>query len=199
MTRLRLCAAAAACLYLTGAAAFTQAAAQSATLDAESAAGDAAQMAGVRIDTPSGLPVPRIVSLKADKTYCRTGPTFDHPVRLTFMRKDLPVIVIAETRDHWRKLRDIEGDECWAHKSKLSGAKTVLVLEDGLALRARPNATAPAKALLGRGVIAKVEGAAEGEWLRVAAGGKKGWARRAALWGAGAQAPLGRTNAATHN
>lgn len=168
--------------YLTGAAPAAQAAEN----------GIGAQAAGTatpRLDTPSGLPVPRLVSLKSAKTFCRSGPSFAHPVRLTFMRQGLPVMIVAETRDHWRKIRDVEGDECWTHKSKLSGDETALVLEDGLTLRARPDANAPAKARLGRGVIARVDGA-RGSWLRVSADGVKGWARSSAFWGARADAPM---------
>lgn len=138
---------------------------------------------GVRLDTPSGLPVPRFVSLKSDKTFCRAGPTFAHPVRITFMRKGLPVMVIAETNDHWRKIRDPDGDECWAHKSKLSGVKTALVLEEGVALRTRPSPDAPTRARLGRGLIAQIE-TARGRWLRISADGVKGWAPQSSFWGA---------------
>lgn len=171
-------------LYLTGAAVSAQAAAETAAADGTQGAAPS-----VRLDTPSGLPVPRLVSLKAEKTYCRSGPSFDYPVRLTFMREGLPVIVVAETRDHWRKIRDIEGDECWTHKSKLSGAETALVLEDGLTLHARPETGAPARARLGRGVIARVDGERDG-WLKVSADGMKGWAQASAFWGARADAPL---------
>ena len=122
---------------------------------AQDADGERAEQ--VRMDTPSGLPVPRFVSLKSEKTFCRAGPSFAHPVRITFMRKGLPVMVVAETSDHWRKVRDLEGDECWTHRSKLSGVETALVLEDGLALHARPNVAAPTRARLGRGLIARIE------------------------------------------
>ncbi len=175
-------------LYLTGAAPAAQAA--NPNMAAQAAAG--AEEMTLRLDTPSGLPVPRLVSLKSETTFCRAGPSFSHPVRLTFMRQGLPVMVVAETRDHWRKIRDAEGDECWTHKSKLSGAETALVLEDGLALRARPEVGAPARARLGRGVIARVDAAQDG-WLRVTAEGRKGWARASAFWGAQAGAPLPET------
>jgi SH3-like domain-containing protein len=135
-----------------------------------------------RLDTPSGQPVPRFVSLKAKQTFCRSGPTFGHPVRITFMRRGLPVMVVAETTDHWRKVRDVDSDECWIHKTKLSNAKTALVTIDGLALYARPNAAAPQKARLGRGVIARVE-AVENGWLRVSVDGRKGWAPQTGFWG----------------
>ncbi len=135
-----------------------------------------------RLDTPSGQPVPRFVSLKAKQTFCRSGPTFGHPVRITFMRRGLPVMVVAETTDHWRKVRDVEGDECWIHKTKLSNAKTALVMTDGLTLHARPSAAAPQKARLGNGVIARVE-ATEAGWLRVSVDGRKGWAPQSGFWG----------------
>ncbi len=91
-------------------------------------------------------------------------------------------MVVAETHDHWRKVRDSEGDECWIHKTKLSGIDTALVLEEGLALRARPSRSAPEKARLGRGLIARVEMTRDG-WLRVSADGVKGWAPQSGFWG----------------
>lgn len=153
--------------------------------EAQDNAGDLAEKAAsrpvLRVDTPSGLPVPRFVSLKAEKTFCRTGPSFAHPVRITFMRKGLPVMVVAETNDHWRKIRDQDDDECWAHRSKLSGIETALVLEDGLVLHSRPSASAPTRARLGRGLIARIE-TERGGWLRVSAAGVKGWAPQSAFW-----------------
>lgn len=140
--------------------------------------------AEIRRDTPSGLPVPRFVSLKSEKTFCRGGPSFAHPVRITFVRRGLPVRVVAETRDHWRKIRDSDGDECWIHRTKLSGAKTVIVLEDGAPVRARPAIDAAQKARLGRGVIAKVEAARPG-WVKISTGKIVGWTPERGLWGEG--------------
>ncbi len=142
----------------------------------------------MRLDTPSGYPVPRFVSLKAKKTYCRSGPSFAHPVRITFMRKGLPVMVVAETNDHWRKIRDQEGDECWAHHTKLSGVKMALVTEDGLTLRARPDETAPIRARLGIGVITRIE-KTRGQWVRISTQGMGGWTLQSGLWGATDIAP----------
>ena len=141
-------------------------------------------MPEIRTDTPSGLPVPRFVSLKADETFCRAGPTFSHPVRLTYQRRGLPVMVVAETRDHWRKIRDPEGDECWIHRTKLSGAKTAIVTKDGLTIRARPNNGATQKARLGRGVIARIEKSRAG-WVKISAQGIRGWAPATGFWGGG--------------
>lgn len=135
-----------------------------------------------RLDTPSGLPVPRFVSLKSDETFCRTGPTFAHPVRITYKRRGMPALVVAETRDHWRKIRDPDGDECWIHRTKLSGAKTIIIVEEGLVVRARPNDGASQKARLGRGVIARVEKSGN-SWVKISAPGVRGWVRKTGYWG----------------
>ena len=73
-------------VYLTGAAPAAQAASGAIT------AQDGHSALELRLDTPSGLPVPRLVSLKSETTFCRAGPSFSHPVRLTFMRQGLPVL-----------------------------------------------------------------------------------------------------------
>lgn len=136
-----------------------------------------------RLDTPSGYPVPRFVSLKTGKTYCRTGPSFNHPIKITFMRQGLPVVVVAETNDHWRKIRDQDGDFCWAHRSKLSGIDTALVADRTVTLRKKPTENAPERARLGGGVIVQILDR-RGDWLRVSARGAKGWARQSSFWGA---------------
>ena len=44
---------------------------------------------------PSGLPIPRFVSLKAEKVNVRRGPSSDHAVAWVFQRKGLPVEIVA--------------------------------------------------------------------------------------------------------
>lgn len=144
-----------------------------------------AQAAGpkeVRIDTPSGFPVPRFVSLKHPRTYCRQGPSFDHPVAFTYLRQGLPVEVVAETTDHWRKIRDYDGTECWAHQTTLRAVDHVIVTRD-MEILSRPQSGAPARAVLKAGVIAKLE-KSSGEWRLISVGGVRGWARQRHLWGA---------------
>ena len=145
-------------------------------------AGEArAERAGVRTDTPSGLPVPRFVSLKFDRTVCRIGPSFEHPAAYTYRRVGLPVRVTAETRDHWRRIEDFEGAVCWAHQSTLIGVNHAIAAHP-LDLRAAPKASAPVRARLGSGVIAKLE-KSRGGWRRITARGVTGWAEEDALWG----------------
>lgn len=135
-----------------------------------------------RTDTPSGFPVPRFVSLKNAETYCRQGPSFDHPVAYTFLKAGLPVQVVAETTDHWRKIRDHEGSECWAHQTTLRAVSHVIVEAD-TAILVRPEIEAPVRAHLRAGVIARIE-RASGDWRLISVGELKGWAPVSRLWGA---------------
>lgn len=136
----------------------------------------------VRTDTPSGLPVPRFVSLKFNRTVCRVGPSFEHPTLYTYNRIGLPVRVTAETRDHWRRIEDFDGGRCWAHQSTLVAVNHAVAL-DRVDLHEAPRASAPIRARLERGVVVRIEKARK-DWRQVSAGGVKGWAPAESLWGA---------------
>ena len=62
----------------------------------------------------TGLPLPRFVSLAADRVNVRFGPGRQYPVNWMFARKGLPVEIVAEF-DTWRKIRDYDGEEGWIH------------------------------------------------------------------------------------
>ncbi len=143
----------------------------------------------VRTDTPSGQPVPRFLSLKYDETNCRIGPSSGHPIRFVFRRKGAPVLVIAESVDHWRKIRDAAGDECWAHRVTLR-AQTHVQATDDAVLRQKPATNAASSATLGPGVLARIDARKEG-WLKVSAGAAEGWVPASAVFGGDALAGLG--------
>lgn len=138
---------------------------------------------GVRTDTPSGYPVPRFVSLKNDETFCRVGPSFDHPVAVTYLKAGTPLLVVAETTDHWRKVRDADGAECWAHQTTLRAPNHVIVLEE-TALFAQRDRDSPVRARLAPRVMARMERSDSG-WAKLSAEGFSGWAETGGLWGAG--------------
>ena len=132
-------------------------------------------------DTPSGYPVPRFVGLAADHTNCRVGPSLQHPIKYVFQKRFLPVLVIAETSDHWRKIRDFSGDECWAFHTVVRAPSHALVISPA-SVYARPAADSPPRGRLEKGVLARV-GRHKGDWTFVAAGPARGWVKRVDLWG----------------
>ncbi len=132
--------------------------------------------------TPSGLPVPRFVSLRHAKVNARVGPSMEHPIKWTFQRKGLPVQITAETSE-WRRIRDPDGGVAWVRREMLSGTRTVLVTAHAeVILRKRPDATAAARATVAPGVVAVLKSCAAG-WCAVKASGREGWLPAAHLWG----------------
>jgi len=129
----------------------------------------------------SGLPLPRFVSLRADEVNMRTGPGVQYPVEWVYVRKDLPVEVIAEF-ETWRKIRDWEGTQGWVHQSMLRGTRTVLLRDRLRVLRQDPEDGAPAVARLEPGVIGELDRCA-GAWCRIEVEGLKGWIRRGEIYG----------------
>ena len=129
----------------------------------------------------TGLPLPRFVALNKDKVYLRAGPSQRYPIRWVYERLHLPVEVIGEY-DNWRKVRDMDGDEGWVHRALLTGKRYVVVRGRQLVMRQKPLPDAPPVAILEDGVIAHAV-ACGAAWCELEAGGHKGHAERALLWG----------------
>ena len=87
-------------------------------------------------DGPSGLPVPRFVSLKAGRVNVRVGPGEDYKIAWVFTRPCLPIEVIQEY-DTWRRIRDSDGTVGWVFKSLLSGKRTASSRPGQAAIRGR--------------------------------------------------------------
>lgn len=146
----------------------------------------AAQMPDGR-PTPTGLEVPRWVSLKSNKVRARYGPGLDHRILWEYHAAGLPVQVIAETRE-WRKVCDPEGSVAWIHRSVASGRRTTFNAHEGvLVLRVRPEETAAVRARLRSRAIANYDRCEDG-WCRVRVGKISGWAPAQSLFGVQGQA-----------
>lgn len=133
----------------------------------------------------SGLPVPRYVSLKADKVNVRGGPSRDHEVAWVFTRAGIPVEITAES-DHWRRIRDAEGAEGWVFHSLLSGRRTALVSpaakSDSFSLYERPDTGSRVVAKLGAQVLGTVR-SCDKKWCRIFGQGFEGYMEQHLLWG----------------
>lgn len=129
----------------------------------------------------TNLPLPRYVSMKAAEGNVRRGPSLTHRIDWVFKRRDMPLRITAE-HGHWRRVEDRDGFGGWVHYSLLSGTRTVIVEQDMLTLRTKPDAAAPVTAALEAGVVARL-GKCGPEWCRISSGGYRGWAPKARLWG----------------
>jgi SH3-like domain-containing protein len=139
--------------------------------------------AGAGAPETSGLPVPRFVSLRADKANMRTGPGEQYPIKWVYQRPGLPLEIIAEYYN-WRRVRDWQGTEGWMHTSMLSGRRYVVVTGAERALRAKPDSGADIVAKVDPSVVARLRRCpAAGSWCEVEVTGIRGWLPRSDLWG----------------
>ena len=140
-----------------------------------------AERHAVELGPETNLPIPRFVSLKASESNVRRGPSLSHRIDWVFKRRNMPLQVVAEY-GHWRKVADRDGQGGWVHYTMLSGSRTVIIDQDLLAIRSRPDAGSPESAVLEAGVIARL-GECNPNWCRLTAGGYRGWAQKSVLWG----------------
>ncbi len=131
---------------------------------------------------PSGLPVPRFVSLKRNVVNMRLGPSRRHRIEWVYRNQaGLPMLVTAEA-GMWRKVQDHEGVSGWIHGLMLDGTRTVRVQGAVRTLYARPRRSATAIAQVSPGAIGTVRRCTE-DWCELTFDGTRGWMPRAHLWG----------------
>jgi len=137
---------------------------------------------------PSGLPVPRFVSLKPTRVNLRVGPGRDYAVSWLFMKEGLPVEIVQEY-DNWRRVRDADGTEGWVYQSLLSGKRTAVTApwlknKKGatIIMHRDDSETSGIAAKVDPGVIGTVR-ECTGKWCRLEMGGVRGWIKQSELWG----------------
>jgi SH3-like domain-containing protein len=145
----------------------------------------AAPIAHAQVDSsilnPSGLPIPRYVSLKSAEVNVRVGPGKRYPIRYVYKRMNLPVQVVEEFA-HWRKIADYEGASGWVHKGMIDGKRTAIMLQKTQTLYAKPDTTSTPIIRAAKLVIAQVH-RCEPNWCELEINQRTGWIRKADIWG----------------
>ncbi|MEQ1941347.1 SH3 domain-containing protein [Mesorhizobium sp. VNQ89] len=161
------------------------------TLVLEAAAAPAEQQPAAAADArrgPSGLPLPRFVSLKSGRVNSRIGPGVNYAVDWLYLKPGLPMEIIQEY-DNWRRVRDADGAEGWVNQSLLSGRRTAIAApwqkgkDARINLLARPNGDARIVAVVEPGAIGSIR-SCDGSWCEMAFGGQSGWVSQSQVWGA---------------
>ena len=137
------------------------------------------------VGSVSGLPLPRFVSLKADKVNMHIGPAKTYEVKWLYQRQGLPVEITAEF-ENWRRIRDADGTEGWVYHSLLSGKRTAMVTAktaDALVpVYESPDLKSGVVARLERGVVGVVKRCDDG-WCSFHGKGFEGFIQETRLWG----------------
>ncbi|MFV9902429.1 MAG: SH3 domain-containing protein [Rickettsiales endosymbiont of Dermacentor nuttalli] len=128
------------------------------------------------------LPIPRFVSVKSNEVNMRAGPSVRYPILWTIVKKGEPVEVLAEF-EHWRKVRDKQGDEAWVHESMLTGKRVGVVIGNQLqVIYNKPNNVSKKICILEPELRVNIVTCKQ-EWCLIQVEKCKGWLLRSSLWG----------------
>ena len=96
------------------------------------------------------------LSLKNDEVNLRQGPSFEHPIKLIYKKKYLPILILDKS-ETWRKIKDFENNSGWIHISQLSKKKSAINLQANSVLYKKPTIFSQpiAKLEIGRLVLVK--------------------------------------------
>ncbi len=129
----------------------------------------------------SGNPLPRFISLAADKAYMRTGPGLQYPVAWVYSRDNLPLEVIDE-HGAWRQVRDFEGVTGWMHVRLLSSKRTAMITGGARRLFKEADSGSPIRLTADAGVIGEVL-ECTADWCHMEIDGTRAWIDRRYIWG----------------
>ncbi|MFN9543971.1 MAG: SH3 domain-containing protein [Alphaproteobacteria bacterium] len=130
----------------------------------------------------TGRPVPRWVTIKANRVNVRHMPGLEHPILWTYVKAGTPVRIIEEYYN-WRKIEDLNGTKGWVKAAMLDGRRNVMVTgRVNQPLLDAPHADARTIAYAAPGLVAKVVSCA-GTWCVISSRGYEGYVERSHLWG----------------
>ena len=120
-------------------------------------------------------------TLRNDKVNLRQGPSLEYPIKIIYKKKFLPILV-QDSSDNFRKVRDHENNTGWIHISQLSKKKAAIVISDNEIMFKNSTIFSNPVAILKEGRFVKINKCKE-NWCKVEANIYKGWIKKNSLWG----------------
>ena len=121
------------------------------------------------------------LTLRNDKVNLRQGPSFEHPIKLFYKKKYLPVLVQDEF-ENFRRIKDHENNTGWIHISQLSKKKAAITIDDDQLIFKKPSIYSKPLAILKEGRLCKIHKCKD-EWCKISVEKYKGWVKKDILWG----------------
>ena len=123
----------------------------------------------------------KYLSLKNTEVNLRLGPSFEYPIKLTYNKKYLPIIIFDKS-EAWRKIKDFENNSGWIHISQLSKRKTAINYKNNSILFKKPTIYSKPIARLESGRLVLIK-KCKAKWCKISSGGFSGWVYKNSLWG----------------
>ena len=123
----------------------------------------------------------KFLSLKNNEVNLRLGPSFEYPIKLTYKKKYLPIIIIDKS-EAWRKIKDFEKNSGWIHISQLSKRRTAINYKSNSILFKKPTIYSKPIARLETGRLVLIN-KCNLKWCKITSGDFNGWLNKKYLWG----------------
>ena len=123
----------------------------------------------------------KFLSLKNNEVNLRQGPSFEYPIKLTYKKKYLPVIILDKSGP-WKKIKDFENNTGWIHTVLLSKKKSAINIKNHSVLYKKPTIFSKPIAKLETGRLMLIKKCKE-KWCKITSGDYGGWVFKNTLWG----------------
>tara|TARA_B100000767_G_C19661025_1_gene490982 strand:+ start:44 stop:493 length:450 start_codon:yes stop_codon:yes gene_type:complete len=120
-------------------------------------------------------------TLRNNKVNLRQGPSFEYPIKIIYKKKFLPVLV-QESSDNFRKIRDHENNSGWVHISQLSKKKAAITIINNEIMFKSATIYSNPIVILEEGRLVKINKCKK-SWCKVETSRYKGWVKKDSLWG----------------
>ena len=121
------------------------------------------------------------LTLRYDSVNLRQGPSKNYPIKIFYIKKYLPVLV-QDTSDNWRKIKDQENNTGWIHRSQLSKKKAAITIDDQVIMFKNPTIFSKPLVVLEKGRLCLISKCKD-EWCSVKVEKYSGWIRKKSFWG----------------
>ena len=120
-------------------------------------------------------------TLRYDLVNLRQGPSEDYPIKIFYKKKFLPVL-IQDSSDNYRKIRDHENNTGWIHVSQLTKKKAAIITDSDLIMFKSATIYSNPVVILKVGRLVKID-KCKSDWCKVSSDNYRGWIKNENLWG----------------
>ena len=121
------------------------------------------------------------LTLRYSSVNLRQGPSFDYPVKIFYKKKYLPIL-IQDTSDNFKKIKDHENNTGWIHRSQLSKKKAALVSGKKVVIFKSNTIFSEPLVVLEKGRLCLVSKCKK-DWCKIKVDKYLGWVKKKNLWG----------------
>ena len=121
------------------------------------------------------------LSLRNNEVNLRQGPSFEYPIKLTYKKKYLPIVILDKS-ETWRKIIDFENNSGWIHISQLSKKKTAINIKNNSIIHNKSTIYSKPIARLEIGRLVLIQ-KCKVKWCKIVSGNFAGWILKKSLWG----------------